>query len=230
MGGPRSRAELVPPRRAPTTDTATSSRTNATRKTVRLAAADTAPVSSAPTCRDLDPRMGETPRLARSSTRPHAGVHAVCEGPHAMGGDRPDERLDLGHDELRSNNGSRGARARNDRPDVPAVLARSQGASSPHSFQWAGTVSSGPVVFAENASTEPLKNSTWYAEAPGAGAHAKRRALGFAVSPTLPFWTRLLGTDGTGARLERRGCCRRSLRCLRRCWRPADLHPHIEEQ
>ena len=44
---------------------------------------------------------------------------------------RPDERLDLGHDELRSNNGSRGARARNDWPDVPPVLARNQGASSP---------------------------------------------------------------------------------------------------
>ena len=26
--------------------------------------------------------------------------------------------------------------------------------------------------------------------------------LGFAVSPTFPFWTRLLGTDGTGARLS----------------------------
>jgi hypothetical protein len=70
------------------------------------------------------------------------------------------------------------------------------------SFQCAGTVSSGPVVFVENASTEPLKNSMWYAEAPGAGAHAKRRALGFAVSPTFTFWTRLpvLGTDGTGER------------------------------
>ena len=68
------------------------------------------------------------------------------------------------------------------------------------SFQRAGTVSAGVVVFAENASTEPLKNSTWYPEAPGAGAHAKRRALGFAVLPTLPFWTRVLGTDGTGAR------------------------------
>jgi len=69
------------------------------------------------------------------------------------------------------------------------------------SFQCAGTVSSGLVVFAENARTEPLKSSMWYAEAPAAGAHAKRRALGFAVPPTLRFWTRLLGTDGTGARL-----------------------------
>jgi len=69
------------------------------------------------------------------------------------------------------------------------------------SFQCAGTVSSGLVVFAENARTEPLKSSMWYAEAPGAGAHAKRRALGFEASPTLPFWTRLLGTDGTGTRL-----------------------------
>ena len=70
------------------------------------------------------------------------------------------------------------------------------------SFQSAGTVSSGLVVFAENASTEPLKNSMWYAEAPGAGAHAKRRALGFVGIPAAPLLTRLLGTDGTGARLS----------------------------
>ena len=97
------------------------------------------------------------------------------------------------------------------------------------SFQTAGTVSSGLVVFAENASTEPLKNSMWYAEAPGAGAHAKRRASASRYPPRVAFWTSAWHRRDWCA-AERRGCCRRFLRCLRRCWRLADLHPHIEEQ
>jgi len=68
------------------------------------------------------------------------------------------------------------------------------------SFQCGGTVSAGRIVFAENASAEPLKNSMWYPDAPRAGAQAKRRALGFGVLPALPLGTRLPGSEGTGVR------------------------------
>ena len=97
------------------------------------------------------------------------------------------------------------------------------------SFQSAGTVSSGLVVFAENARTEPRKSSTWYAEAPGAGAHAKRRARGFVASSTLPFCTRPSARTrlacGWGAQLQPAvSAAPPQRRCL------ADLHPHVEEQ
>jgi len=70
--------------------------------TVRLAAAaDTAPVSSAPSLGCLDPRTGENPYWFRSSWLNHGPHFPRASDTWPMGERHPRERLALANDQLR---------------------------------------------------------------------------------------------------------------------------------
>ena len=116
----------------------------------------------------------------------------------------PRQRCGLADDQPRLNDRPRCPRARDHGPHVPPVLAGNQRASL---LGLIPTSRNGGLRFSRvrgECERRTLKNSMWYADAPGAGAHAKRRALGL-ISRSPAFPRSRLGTGALGGRTSVEG-------------------------